>query len=260
MAHELSLISMGDHFFSQIPAAVLSFWWLEVKLEEKNFVHFQIARYWSLRGFCVLPACLDPARIQPGVWQTNLTAAPKVPSSGCFLGWSAYSALNKLNCFLSGTTPCHAKGTGPFCQCPGVCPLLEDEVCQYSGCPEQFCCWVRIAPATVGKYLQDICEGWLWSIAAVDICKPCHVVETSSQTRRVRIQGCSIFTVSLSCALSLLSCAAENVRTWFGQMLIILVSALWQGSSVSLFLSNTSPQESCSMARTPRQYVNTNKK
>lgn len=118
----------------------------------------------------------------------------------------------------------------------------------------------RTAPAKMSKYLQDTHEEWLWSIATVDICKLCHIVETSSQTRLVRIQRCSIFTASLSCALSLLSSAAENVRTWFGQMLIILVSSLKQGSSVSLFLSNTSPHESCSMARTPRQYVNTNNK
>lgn len=47
-----------------------------------------------------------------------------LPSSGCFLGWSTYRALNKLSCLLAGTTPCHAKDTGPFCQCPGVSPLV----------------------------------------------------------------------------------------------------------------------------------------
>lgn len=124
VAHKVSLTSMSSHFFPQLPAAVLCLWWLEVKLEVKNLVCFQTAHYWSLSDFCVLPAPLAPTRTQPGLWQTNLTAGPKVRSSGCFLGRSAYSALNKLNCLLAGTTPCHAKDTVTFCQCPGVCPLL----------------------------------------------------------------------------------------------------------------------------------------
>lgn len=76
-------------------------------------------------GFCVLPAPLAPASTQPGLLQTNLTAGLEVPSSsGCFAGCSAYSALNKLSCLLAGTTTRHAKDTVPFCQCPGICPLL----------------------------------------------------------------------------------------------------------------------------------------
>lgn len=140
------------------------------------------------------------------------------------------------------------------------CYKLEVLLIYCPECPEQFPCWVRMAPAKMGKvcrtHVKDSCEVQL----LVDRCKLCHVVEARSQTRVARIQRYSSFTVSLSGALSVLSSATENVMTWFGQMLIICVSFLWQGSSASLFLSNASPHESCSVARTPRQYVNTNNK
>lgn len=103
---------------------------------------------------CTIGPSQNPAR----TLADQLPCWPKVPSSGCFLVWSAFSALNKLSCLLAGTTPCHAKDTGTFCQCPGVYPLLEDEVSQYPGCSEQFLCWVRTAAAKICKCLQDTCR------------------------------------------------------------------------------------------------------
>lgn len=166
-----------------------------------------------------------------------------------------YSALGKLSCLLAAIPTCNSNKIVCFCHAFFHCPLLKAAVCNTAPrAPHMVSLLVRVAQASVWRFV-----GHMLCTTAIGRCKHSCVVKTCSKTRWVGIQRCSL-TDSLTSVLSLLSTATGNVTTCFGQVLIICVSSLWEGSSAGLFLSNTSPHESCSAARAPRQYVNTNNK